>query len=71
MKSIFQTSQFKKDVKRLVKRRKDLDKLSDVVRILSGGGELEEKYRDHALSGQWSGSRDCHIEPDWILIYRA
>ena len=71
MKEIFQTSQFKKDVKRLKKQGKDLNKLGDVIRTLSESGQLEERYRDHGLSGKWSGSRDCHIEPDWILIYRT
>ena len=70
MKQIFQTSQFKRDVKRLRKRGKDLDKLSQVIRVLAQDGTLEERHKDHALSGEWSGSRDCHIEPDWILIYR-
>jgi mRNA interferase YafQ len=70
MKQIFQTSQFKKDIKRLTKRGKNLTKLSIVVKDLAEGKILEEKYRDHALSGVWIGSRDCHVEPDWILIYR-
>jgi mRNA interferase YafQ len=70
MKRVFQTNQFKKDIKRLKKRGKDLDKLSGVLRLLSTDQTLEEKHRDHSLIGEWSGSRDCHIEPDWILIYR-
>lgn len=71
MKSIFQTSQFKKDIKRIKKQDKNLDKLGDVLRILAEDGALEERHRDHGLTGKWSGSRDCHIEPDWILIYRT
>jgi len=70
MKRVLQTSQFKKDIKRLKKRGKDLEKLGDVVRLLASDEPLEEKHRDHALIGKWVGSRDCHIEPDWILIYR-
>ena len=70
MKSVVQTSQFKKDIKRLKKRGKDLDKLGELVRALASNAALEEKHRDHALVGKWVGSRDCHIEPDWILIYR-
>ena len=70
MKPAIQTSQFKKDIKRLKKRGKNLGKLGDVIRSLAADEPLEEKYRDHALLGRWSGSRDCHIEPDWILIYR-
>ncbi len=71
MKSIFQTSQFKKDIKRLKKQGKDLNKLGAVIRTLSENGLLQERYRDDGLSGKWAGSRDCHIEPDWILIYRT
>ena len=71
MKSIFQTPHFKRDVKRLKKQGKDLNKLGAVLRTLSENGLLEERYRDHGLTGKWSGSRDCHIEPDWILIYRT
>ena len=71
MKVIFQTSQFKRDFKRIKKRGKDLVKIKDIVRALADGVALDERHRDHALSGKWSGSRDCHIEPDWILIYRV
>jgi mRNA interferase YafQ len=71
MKAIFQTSQFKKDFKRIKKRGKDLSKLKEVVSAIVNSEVLEERQRDHALSGNWTGSRDCHIEPDWILIYRV
>ena len=71
MKEIFQTTQFKKDLKRLKKRGKNIEKLKAVVANLVRNEPLEEKYRDHALSNNWAGSRDCHIEPDWVLIYRA
>jgi mRNA interferase YafQ len=67
---VFQTSQFKKDLKKQKKRGKDIDRLKQVVRTISKEEKLEEKYRDHPLIGKWLGSRDCHIEPDWILIYR-
>lgn len=71
MKEIFQTSRFKKDLKRIAKRGKDLGKLKNVVRAISEGDALEDSQRDHALGGNWTGSRDCHVEPDWILIYRV
>lgn len=71
MKEIFQTSQFKKDYRRVKKRGKDLDKLKHVVGMIISGQSLEERHRDHALGGNWIGSRDCHIEPDWVLIYRV
>lgn len=69
MRRLSQTTQFSKDVKRMKKRRKDLAKLQNVVRVLANGEKLPEKYRDHPLIGDWQGTRDCHIEPDWVLIY--
>ncbi len=71
MKAIFQTRQFKKDFKRIKKRGKDLNKLKEDVSAIANNEVLEERDRDHALSGNWSGSRNCHIEPDWILIYQV
>lgn len=71
MKAIFQTSQFKKDLKRVRKQGKDLGKLKDVVSVVAKSEVLDERHRDHSLNGKWSGSRDCHIQPDWILIYRV
>ncbi|OPZ74891.1 MAG: mRNA interferase YafQ [Verrucomicrobia bacterium ADurb.Bin474] len=65
-----QTAQFKKDLKNQVKRGKDLEKVLEVIRILMEGRELPEKYRDHPLRGRWTNRRDCHLEPDWILIYK-
>lgn len=52
------------------KRGKDISKLEKVIDILSSGGIFPEKYLDHALSGNYSGYRECHIEPDWLLIYK-
>lgn len=63
------TNQFKKDVKLAKKQNKNLDKLFEVIGILAEGGELDAKYRDHDLSGNYKGTRECHIEPDWLLIY--
>lgn len=71
MKGILQTSQFKRDLQRSRRRGRDLDKLKEVVRIIAAGEPLEPRHRDHALGGKWHGSRDCHIEPDWLLIYRV
>ena len=67
---VTQSNQFKKDAKKLGKRGKDLDKLLDVVELLVSGKKLPAKLRDHALTGNWKGWRDCHIEPDWLLIYK-
>jgi len=64
------TTQFKKDYKRVNKQNKDLSKLRAVIEKLVAGQSLDPKYKDHQLSGNWKGHRDCHIEPDWILIYR-
>jgi mRNA interferase YafQ len=69
MKQLSQTKQFSKDVKRMVKRGKDLEKLQRLVVQLANGQVLEPKHRDHPLIGEWRGSRDCHIEPDWLLLY--
>lgn len=54
------------------KRKKDMAKLRNVINSLLQGNPLEPKYRDHALSGVWKKKqlRDCHVEPDWVLIYR-
>jgi len=65
-----QTNQFKKDIKREQKRGKDLAKLKAVIGFLLAEKPLPPKNRDHQLRGNWAGHRDCHIEPDWILIYK-
>jgi mRNA interferase YafQ len=70
VKTIFETSQFRKDLKKLKKRGKDIQKLKEVVRQIASGRMLDERHRDHALIGSMHGSRDCHVEPDWLLIYR-
>ena len=63
------TNQFKKDLKKAKKQNRNLNKLFDVIEILSNGGTLDASYRDHCLSGNYKGTRECHIEPDWLLIY--
>ena len=63
------TKQFKKDLKLAKKQNKKLDKLFEVIDILANGGTLDAKYRDHDLTGNYKGTRECHIEPDWLLIY--
>ncbi len=63
------TRQFKRDLKLAKKQGKDLDKLYDVIERLANGETLDEKYRDHDLKGEYEGSRECHIEPDWLLVY--
>jgi mRNA interferase YafQ len=68
--NILYTSQFKKDYKRIKKQNRDLNKFKDVIDKLLGNEKLEPRHRDHSLSGRWKGHRDCHIESDWVLIYR-
>ena len=63
------TSQFKKDLKLAKKQNKDLGKLFEVIDILANGETLDAKYKDHSLTGNYSGTRECHVEPDWLLIY--
>ncbi|MCA9442773.1 MAG: type II toxin-antitoxin system YafQ family toxin [Candidatus Omnitrophica bacterium] len=69
MRSLSQTKQFARDVKRMRKRGKDLDKLQSIVLQLANDKPLDPIHRDHPLVGNWRDSRDCHIEPNWILIY--
>ena len=64
------TTQFKKDYKLAVKRGQKIDLLKDIVAALAMGEKLPEKNKDHALTGNWAGHRECHILPDWLLIYR-
>ncbi len=63
------TNQFKRDLKLAKKQNKGLDELFEVVSILADGGTLDARYRDHDLSGNYKGTRECHIEPDWLLVY--
>jgi mRNA interferase YafQ len=69
--SLRPTTAFSRDLKRAGKRGCDLERLRDVIERLRVGADLEPRHRDHALSGDWKGWRDCHIEPDWLLIYRV
>lgn len=64
------TTRFKKDYKLAIKRQLDIDLLDDIIRALSRGEKLAEKNKDHELAGDWVGHRECHIQPDWLLIYR-
>jgi len=69
MRTIRRTSQFKRDVKQMEGRGKDLGKLKKVLESLVKDEKLSQEYRDHVLVGQYKGTRECHIEPDWLLIY--
>jgi mRNA interferase YafQ len=69
MRTIRRTSQFKQDVRQMQRQGKDLGKLKEVLESLVKGEKLSQEYRDHVLVGQYKGTRECHIEPDWLLIY--
>ena len=69
MLDLVMTTQFRKDLKRINKRGKDLSLLKDVLQTLREEQALEEKYHDHALTGNYIGFRECHIQPDWLLVY--
>lgn len=64
------TNQFKKDLKQAQSQGKDMNKFKEVVTMLANGQKLPEKYRDHNLSGNYQSCRECHITPDWLLIYK-
>lgn len=65
------TNQFKRDLKLAKKQGKDINKLFDVISTLAEGKKLDSKYRDHNLSGDYTGCRECHVEPDWLLVYEV
>ena len=64
------TTQFKKDYKLAKRRGLDISLLKDIVTKLANGEPLAPKYRDHALSSNWIGHRECHIQPDWLLVWQ-
>ncbi len=70
MRNPVRAAQFRRDVKLALKRGKDLEKLREVILMLLECRQLPPRYRDHPLAGEWKRYRDCHIEPDWILIYK-
>lgn len=70
MLEIVPSNQFRKDLKLARKRGLKIERLKEVVNILAEQKKLEDKYRDHGLSGDYKGFRECHIEPDWLLVYR-
>ena len=63
------TTKMKQDLKRAAKRGKNLIKLNPIIEALSQHKKLPQRYNDHSLSGSWKGYRECHIEPDWLLVY--
>lgn len=67
---IVSSKQFKKDLKQAQKRGFKIEALRKIVNTLAAGEKLETKYRDHDLCGEYQGFRECHIEPDWLLVYQ-
>jgi len=68
--SIKYTNKMKHDMKRMSKRGKDIFKMATALDLLASGEQMPEKYQDHPLRGDMRGYRECHIEPDWLLIYK-
>lgn len=64
------TKQFKRDFKLARKQGQDIEKLYQVIEQLAEGKQLKEQFKDHRLTGEYSGTRECHIAPDWLLIYK-
>ncbi|MDP2815265.1 MAG: type II toxin-antitoxin system YafQ family toxin [Rectinemataceae bacterium] len=71
MLTVIPTGRFRKDYALMQRRGKDMDKLVAIVDRIAALEPLEQRHKDHALCGEWEGCRDCHVEPDWLLIYWA
>ena len=69
MYTIKPTTKFSRDLKRIEKRGYKIDLLTEIIKQLAAGVRLDEKYRDHPLKGNYEGCRECHITPDWLMIY--
>jgi mRNA interferase YafQ len=63
------TTQFKKDLRRIAKQGHNLDLLEDVIKKIANEVQLDKRHRDHDLSGNYKGCRECHVQPDWLLVY--
>ena len=68
---IILATRFKRDLKRVSKQGKDIDMLENIINVLANNKKLPTKNKDHALIGNYDGCRECHIEPDWLLIYKT
>lgn len=67
---VVMSNQFRKDLRLAAKRGKNIDKINKIIKALANGETLDLKYRDHTITGEYSGLRECHIEPDWLLVYQ-
>ncbi|HEY4113173.1 MAG TPA: type II toxin-antitoxin system YafQ family toxin [Rhizomicrobium sp.] len=70
MREVIRSTQFKRDVRRAEKRGKDMAKLRELILLLVEANPLPARYKDHALGGERKHHHDCHIEPDWLLLYK-
>ncbi len=70
MLAVVYRKKFKKNLDLMIRRGKNPEKIKEVILVLASGNPLDSRYQDHALSGIFSGFRDCHIDPDWLMIYR-
>lgn len=64
------TAQFRKDYRLAMKRSLDMELLDNLITMLATGEILPAKYKDHALKGKWAGRRECHVQPNWLLVYQ-
>ena len=71
MLKVQRTTQFKRDFKKIKKQHKDIETLREIMQKLQNQEPLDPKHNDHPLTGEFKDLRDCHIEPDWILLYRV
>ena len=71
MRIAISVAQFRRDVKLAGKRGNDMSKLREAILLLAAGSPLPARHKDHPLGGDWAHHRDCHIEPDWLLIYKV
>ena len=70
MRNPIEGAEFRRDAKLAQKRNKDMAKMREAILLLIEGRPLQPRYKDHPLGGEWKHFRDCHIEPDWLLIYK-
>jgi mRNA interferase YafQ len=70
VRKLIRGAQFRRDVKLARRRGYDLEKLREAILLLAEGNALAPRYKDHPLAGEWKNYRDCHLEPDWLLIYK-
>ena len=71
MLKIVASNRFKKDLKQAIKRKYNIELMQEVIDKLAAREPLDEKYRDHPLAGDYIGMRECHITPDWLLVYQV